>query len=323
MRVAVLVLEGVFDSGLSVVLDTLATANELAAAAGRRAGRYEIEICGVTRRVSTSQGLRVPVTRARRASRPDLVIVPAIGCKTRDTILAALDRKDVADAGELLRAWSRAGARVAGACTATFVLAASGLLDGGLATTTWWLSPVFRERFPRVSLDESRMIVPWSRVVTAGAALAHVDLALWFVRQRSPSLADMVARYLAFDARPSQAAYVMPDHLAHADPLVDRFEHWARRHLTDFTLGDAARHVGTSERTLERKIHDVLGRSPLSYVQELRVELAVHRLRTTKDTIDQIASDVGYSDGVTLRLLLRKKTGRGIRQLRSAPSGQA
>jgi transcriptional regulator GlxA family with amidase domain len=108
----------------------------------------------------------------------------------------------------------------------------------------------------------------------------------------------------------------MPDHLAHADPMVDRFEHWARRHLTDFTLAAAAHHVGASERTLERRIRDVLGRTPLSYVQDLRVEVAVHRLRTTKETIDEIATAVGYRDAVTLRTLLRKKTGRGIRDLR-------
>jgi transcriptional regulator GlxA family with amidase domain len=198
------------------------------------------------------------------------------------------------------------------------VLALAGILDGGEATTTWWLSPLFRERFPGVALDESRMIVQHKRVTTAGAALAHVALALWWVRQKSPALAHATARYLVFDARPSQAAYVMPDHLAHSDSVVQRFEHWARKHLTDFTLEGAARHVGTSERTLERRIRAVLGRTPLAYVQDLRVELAIHRLRTTDDSIDQIAAAVGYSDGVTLRTLLRRKTGRGVRELRAS-----
>jgi transcriptional regulator GlxA family with amidase domain len=316
MRISVLVLQDVFDSGLSVVLDTLATANDLSAEAGRPKP-FEVSVCGLRRRVTTQHGLSVPVMPQRAAARADVVVVPALGCKTRETILAALERPDVREAAGLLRGWERGGARVIGACTATFVLASSGILDGGQATTTWWLSPVFRERFPQITLDESRMIVPSGRVVTAGAALAHADLALWLIRQRSPSLADLVARYLAFDARPSQAAYVLPDHLAHADPLVDRFERWARRHLSDFTLDDAARHVGASSRTLERRIRDVLGRTPLSFVQDLRVELAIHRLRTTKESIDEIASAVGYRDGVTLRTLIRKKTGRGVRELRS------
>jgi transcriptional regulator GlxA family with amidase domain len=316
MRVSVLVLDGVFDSGLAVILDTFETANELAGAS-RRSSRYDVALCGLRRSVTTHQGLRVDLSRASEA-RPELVVVPAIGAKTVETISAALGRPDVHDAGQLVRSWAGAGARVAGACTATFVLAASGALDGGRATTTWWLAPLFRERFPGVMLDDSRMIVESSRIVTAGAALAHVDLALWLVRQRSPSLADATARYLVFDARPSQATYVMSDHLAHADPLVERFEQWARRHLTDFDLDEAARRVGTSARTLERRMRAVLGKTPLSYVQDLRVEMAVHRLRTTKESIDEIATAVGYGDGVTLRTLLRKKTGCGIRELRAA-----
>jgi transcriptional regulator GlxA family with amidase domain len=311
MRITVLVLDGVFDSGLSVVLDTFEVANALG---GKE--RYQVSVCGLRRNVATHHGLRVPVTAVGDAPRPDVVIVPALGAKTVETISEALDRSDVAESGDLLRGWARAGARITGACTATFVLASSGLLDGGTATTTWWLSPLFRERFPAIALDESRMIVESKNVVTAGAALAHVDLALWLVRRRSPTLAQVTARYLVFDARPSQAYYSMPDHLAHADPLVERFEAWARRHLADFALADAARAIGTSERTLERRIRAVLGRTPLAYVQDLRVEHAVHRLRTTKDSIDEIAAAVGYSDGATLRVLLRKKTGRGLRELR-------
>lgn len=315
MRVSVLVLDGVFDSGLSVVLDTLETANELGDAA-KKSTRYEVTLCGLRKTAKTHQGLRVDLEAAEK-TKPDLVIVPALGHKTVETISTALDRSDVRDANDVIRTWRDSGARIAGACTATFVLASSGVLDGGRATTTWWLAPLFRERFPNVTLDDAEMIVESSKVVTAGAALAHVDLALWLVRRRSPSLADATARYLVFDARPSQAAYVMPDHLAHSDPMVERFEQWARRHLADFDLEEAARRVGASTRTLERRMRAVLGKSPLSYVQDLRVEMAVHRLRTSSDSIEEIAAAVGYGDGVTLRTLLRKKTGRGIRELRA------
>jgi transcriptional regulator GlxA family with amidase domain len=61
-----------------------------------------------------------------------------------------------------------------------------------------------------------------------------------------------------------------------------------------------------------------VGRSPLSFVQDLRVEQALHRLHTSKDSIDEIAAAVGYRDGATLRMLLRKKTGRGLRELRAS-----
>jgi transcriptional regulator GlxA family with amidase domain len=316
MRVCILVLDGVFDSGLSVLLDTLETANALSPA--RPAHRYEVALCGLRREVRTHQGLRVALEAPSTRRGPDVVIVPALGEKTIETITTALERPDVQDAGELLRGWSASGTRIAGACTATFVLAQAGILDGGAATTTWWLSPLFRARFPAVALDETRMIVESERAVTAGAALAHVDLALWLVRRSSPALARVTARHLVFDARPSQAAFAMPDHLAHADPVVERFEQWARRHLVSFSLDQAARAVGASARTLERRVQASLGRSPLSFVQDLRVEQAVYRLQTSKESIDEIAAAVGYRDGATLRMLLRKKTGRGLRELRAA-----
>jgi transcriptional regulator GlxA family with amidase domain len=317
MRIQVLVLDGVFDIGLAAVLDTLATANDLAADGAKSAPRFLVERVGMRRSVRTQQGLSVPVAPAGRGRAPDLVIVPALGCKTPDTLAAALARRDVADAVAWLEVQARAGARVTAACTATFVLAQSGLLDGRSATTTWWLAPMFRERFPRVELDESRMIVESGRFATAGAALAHLDLALWLVRRRSPALAALTARYLILDSRSSQANYAIPDHLAHADPIVERFEKWARRHLVDrFALEEAARAVGTSERTLARRLHRVLGKTPLEYVQDLRVERAVHLLQTSEESVDDIAAAVGYGDGVTLRALLRRKTGRGVRELR-------
>lgn len=314
MRIAILVLDGVFDTGLSVVLDTLETANALAE---RGRTPFDVRVVGLRRAVRTHHGHRVDLAPVSDAPAPDVVVVPALGAKTIDAISASLERPDVLETRDLFAAWSRGRTRVAGACTATFVLASAGILDGGSATTTWWLAPVFRERFPRVSLDESRMIVESDRVITAGAALAHVDLALWLVRQSSPTLARATARHLVFDARPSQGAYTMPDHLAHSDPTVEKFEKWARRHLADFDLASAARAAGVSERTLERKVRAVLRRSPLGYVRDLRVEQALHELSTTRGTVDEIAERVGYKDAVTLRTLLKKKTGRGVKELRA------
>jgi transcriptional regulator GlxA family with amidase domain len=319
MRILVLALDDVFDTGLAALLDVFDTANELAAQSGKPGLRFSVQLVGLRRDVRTHQGLRVPVVAAATAGRPDVVLVPALGCKTPATLTAALARPDVRDAGVALQKWAAAGAVIGAACTGTFVLASTGLLDGRSATTTWWLAPLFRERYAQVTLDDSRMVVPAGRLITAGAALAHLDLSLWMVRRRSPALAGMTARYLVVEPRASQATYAIPDHLAHADPIVERFEAWARRNLGErFSLEAAARAVGTSERTLARRLAGVLGKTPLSYVQDLRVERAVHLLQTSDAGIDSIAAAVGYGDGVTLRTLLRRKTGRGIRELRRA-----
>jgi transcriptional regulator GlxA family with amidase domain len=318
MLIYVLALHELFDTGLSTLLDTFGTANDLAKSAGTSSTRFDVTVVGVRPRVRTSHGLLVPVRLATRLTCPDVVLVPALGAKMPDTLRVSLERRDVKDAQVLLRRWSGSGTLVGAACTGTFVLAGTSLLDGQNATTSWWLAPFFRELYPHVVLDDSRMLVSSSRFVTAGAALAHLDLALWLVRRKSPALAALTARYLVVEPRPSQAAFAIPDHLAHSDPLVERFERWARRQLADgFSLSEAARAVVTSERTLARRLQSVLGKSPLAYVQDLRVERAVHLLQTSSASIDQIATQVGYADGVTLRTLIRRKIGRGVRELRA------
>lgn len=322
MRIHVLALDGVFDTGLSTVLDAFGTANELATMQKRDSLHFEVTLVGVRRRVHTSQGLSVPVQRADAAQRPDWVVIPAIGYKMPEPLRRALERPDVADTGKLLRAWSAAGVNCAAACIGTFVLAESGLLDGRVATTTWWLAPMFRQRYPRVQLDDGHMLVSSASMLTAGAALAHIDMALWLIRQASPELAATTANYLVVDSRPSQSAYSIADHLAHADPMVERFERWARGRLAKgFSLDEAASSLATSKRTLQRRIDEVLGKTPLSYFQDLRVEHAVHLLKTTRLDIERIAGRVGYADGVTLRALLRRRLGRGVREIRGAGSG--
>ncbi len=318
MRLHLLVLDGVFDLGLAALADTFATANELAATLPDAPAPIELAFVGVRPRVRTAQGLTVPVAPADTLPPPDLVLVPALGAKMPDTLAARLAQRDVADAVPLLQRWARGATGVGAACTGTFLLAESGLLDGQRATTSWWLAPMFRQRYPRVALDESRMLVNSAGFTTAGAAMAHLDLALGVLRQRSPALAALAARYLLVEARGSQAEFVIPDHLAHADPLVERFEGWARQRLArGFSLQDAARAVGASERTLARRLHAVLGKTPLSYFQDLRVERALHLLRTGSESVDQIAAQIGYADGVTLRSLLRRRLGKGVRELRA------
>src|SRR5262249_21768237 len=173
MRLDILALDGVFDLGLSAVLDTLQTANELIEMSGLAVSPFKVKIVGLRRTVRTSQGFSVPVEAAGRRA-PDCVVVPAIGFKMPGPLESALARSDVRDAAAALRQWARRGATMTAACIGTFVMAESGLLNGHHATTTWWLAPLFRKRYPAVQLDESNMIVKSGKFVTAGGAPPHL-----------------------------------------------------------------------------------------------------------------------------------------------------
>jgi transcriptional regulator GlxA family with amidase domain len=319
MRILVFSLDGVFDTGMAVVLDTLRMANGLSAAARPGEPRpFEVELVGLRTRVQTSLGMNIAAKKAATAPAPDWVVLPAISAATPDMLVERLARPAVREAGVQLRRWHKEGVRIAAACVGSFLLAESGLLDGHDATTTWWLSPLFRSRYPAIRLDEDRMIVPSGPFVTAGAVMGHLDLVLWLIRQASPELATLVARYMLVDGRVSQAPYIIPDHLAHSDPLIERFERWTRANLArGFSLQDAASELATSPRTLQRRAEAVLGKSPLAYFQDRRVERARHLIETSSMDLEAIAAEVGYSDGTTLRTLLRRRLGRGVREMRS------
>lgn len=317
MRLAVLALDGVFDTGLTALLDTFATANELASAQDAGQPLFNIQVVGIRTEVKTALGLTMAVDPVTALRKPDWLIVPALNAKQPAQLLAALKRDDVLAAMAQLRIWRSEGIGIAGACIGTFLLAEAGLLDGMEATTTWSLSPLFRQRYPNVRLDETRMIVAAERTVTAGAAMGHLDLALWLLRQASPEMAALVARLMLIDKRPSQAQYIIPDFLAHADPLIERFERWAREHLAKgFSLQDAAKALSVTPRTLQRRTEAVLGKSPLAFFQDMRVERAQHLVSIGQD-VDKIAAEVGYAEPATLRNLLRRRTGRTVKELRA------
>src|SRR5258708_18215478 len=123
MRIYVLALDGVFDTGLATVLDAFETANELAEMSGLASPRFDVAIVGMRKAVKTSQGLTVPVAAAPLRIVPDCVVVPAIGFKMPGPLLAALARPDVSDAAETLRSWAERGAGTAAARGGTFVRA--------------------------------------------------------------------------------------------------------------------------------------------------------------------------------------------------------
>src|SRR6202012_5650846 len=119
----------------------------------------------------SGHGLKIPVQAITADLKPDWVLVPALSGAMPPQVVAALDRPDVRSAQARLRTWRAEGAKIAASCVGSFLVAESGLLDHREATTTWWLSPLFRQRYPTIKLDESRMLVPTDIGVTAGAAM--------------------------------------------------------------------------------------------------------------------------------------------------------
>ena len=317
MQVALVVYDGVFDSGLAAILDVLGNANALGGQIHETAPTWQVTMVGPSPQVRTGAGLVVAPEPLEHAQNTELLVVPALGESRPSALLEHVGGETSLAVRNLITKTRENGTTIASACAGTFLLAEAGILDGVRATTTWWLSPAFRDRYPRVPLDHSQMVVTCDGITTAGAAFGHIDLALAIVRAKSPALADLVARYLVVDERPSQSAYTIPSALAQSDPTVAAFEYWTREHLAEpVSMADAAKAIGVSERTLQRSIQRTMGTSPIRFVQDLRIERACHLLRTTDLSLETISRKVGYENAHTLRTLLRERTGKTTSALR-------
>ena len=302
IHVVVALLPEMDATSVSVTVQALETANRVATAVLGRSHPFRVTL-GSVRGAAVRCGpgpFRLPTVRLARL-RPDIVVVPGTGAATEAALRAVLASRDAAE----LCAWLRRHARrtVAASCTGVFLMAGAGLLDGVAATTTWWLSGELAALHPRVRVERDAMVVEEDRRITAGASLAQLDLMLRLIaREASPALAGLVARYLVVDERPSQARYIVPSHLARSSTEVTAAEHWVREHLgKPFGIPELARGVGTSPRTLARRIAEATGSGPLAFVRRIRVDVARHLLATTQLSVDAIAARVGYDDPASLR----------------------
>ena len=321
MRVGLLVVDEMVDSGYAVVRDVLDAANVLAPRLQLPEPLVHVRSYGLSDTVTTSHGMTLRPTPWQQVhdDRPDVLVTPSMGLLTPPAVVDAVrDHAVLADVLSL----HEAGVSLAGACSGTFFLAEAGVLDGRNSTTSWWLGPAFRARYPRVDLDERQALAVDGDITTAGAAFAHIDLAMSLVHRISPALSDLVGSYLAVGDRPRQGEMIVPSVLAAADPVLSAFDRYVRDNLArPFQVGDAAQALGISERTLQRATSGALGIPPIRYVQQVRIDHAVHLLRTTDRSLDRIAETVGYRDAATLRNLIRRRRGATVGELRRRTRG--
>jgi transcriptional regulator GlxA family with amidase domain len=315
-----LVFDGVADGPLGVALDIVASAERIVRRGlvpdlpyrMRDWRQRVVSIHGGP--VQTSAGRAFAVDGAfdlRQVRAGDVIALPGLGAPTERLVGNLLEREDILRGAALLARAHAKGALVAASCSATFVLAQSGVLDDQQATTTWWLQAAFAKRFPQVALSIEKMVVASPGVLTAGSAFAHADLMLALLAHtQGPAVAHLVARYLVLDHRESQSRYMVLDHLRTQQPDLLRLESFLRARLKrQVTVQEMARAIGTSPRTLARMVKESLGTTPQRWMQRLRIAHARHLLESTRESVEHIATRVGYADAAAFRKIFRRELG--------------
>jgi transcriptional regulator GlxA family with amidase domain len=212
-----------------------------------------------------------------------------------------------------LRRQHERGVLLASYCTGSFILAEAGLLDGGVATTHWAKAKVFAKRYPEVDLRVSEILTEQNNILCSAAVTTALNMALRIVEKfAGRQVAVETARMMLIDSnRAPQSSYaVMQEEPQHADALVARAQRFMEKSLKQgFNLGELARHLAVSERTLNRRFKDALGAAPLQYLQSLRVDVAKRLLQMGGLTVDVVGARVGYCDLSTFRRLFKRETG--------------
>jgi transcriptional regulator GlxA family with amidase domain len=234
-------------------------------------------------------------------------------------------RRPAIDLPEVLAALRRLAAEGSLFCamsTGAYLLAAAGLLDGGAATTHWSFLDDFAHRFPAVDLKRQHLITRAGDFYCAGSLNATADLTGHFIER---FYGNEVARRVAAQFSPEvrrpavQQGYFDGEIGAQPDELMAEAQQWLRDHGGGpVDLGDLARHLEISRRSLNRRFREAAGRTPMRFLQEVRMETASALLRNTNLPIAEIAGRVGYDSAAHFATLYRRLTGQTPSRYRAA-----
>ena len=107
------------------------------------------------------------------------------------------------------------------------------------------------------------------------------------------------------------------DILAIEHPAVATAVRYIKEHFGEpITIEDIIEFTGLSKRGLEKAFEKHLGRTPASELRRIRLDEAKRLLTETKDKIDSIALDCGYSNSSNLSCAFRRDTNMSPRAYR-------
>jgi transcriptional regulator GlxA family with amidase domain len=226
---------------------------------------------------------------------------------------------------EYVRNAPKKARRVASICTGSLVLAEAGLLDDRRVTTHWAYAPYFRERFPKVQLEEDRIFIVDGPFWTSAGCTACIDLCLAMVESDGgKDLARAVAKDLVIYHRRAggQSQYSA---LLALEPKSDRIQSaldYARRNLqAPLTVQQLAEAAHLSPRHFSRAFQKETGESPAHAIESLRIETARVMVEEGRHPIDVIAREAGFGSRDRMRRAFVRRYGQAPQQIRRESRG--
>ena len=205
-----------------------------------------------------------------------------------------------------LKEMSSQARRVGASCLGTFVLAASGALEGRRAVTHWQWCDHLAERYPSVELVRNSIFVKDGHIYTSAGITTGIDLALLFVEEDfGPRKAFAIAQWLVLFVRRtasySQVSKLLALQSGSVKPLDD-LENWIFEHLAeDISVERMADNVHMSARQFTRVFRSEKGTTPARFVERVRVEVARSLLEASGVGVKSVAAKCGFGSADSMR----------------------
>ncbi len=309
MKLAFLITENHRLLSLVAAVDLFEMSNRLLSETGKK-GFFELSFIGLKENSPLGQNMsHISYEQLNeKISSKDLIIVPAFA----DSEMQKNIGINLSFLPFLHQAYAM-GTALASLCTGSFLLGASGLLDGKAATTHVDAVDGFSQAFPSVDLQPHAVITSDQNIYTSGGATSSFHLKLFLVQKYcGRELALQIAKAFAIDLDRDNQLYFdqFRPNIAEGDELVKKIQLMINERYAEIkNLEEALEEIPSSRRNIIRRFKHATGITPIRYLQKTKIEAAKNLLETTdKDIVDVMVS-TGYNDMKNFRQLFKTFTG--------------
>ena len=224
-------------------------------------------------------------------------------------VLAPFPREQWADPDprvlDLVRRAHARGAWLLSVCSGSFVLAASGVLDGQRATTHWRYTQTMSRMYPRIDVDPDVLYVQSGRVITSAGTAAGLDACLHLLRQElGAELTNRIARRMVVAPQRDggQAQFIASPLPVDSSLSLAPVTEWMLQNLdADLSVERLAARAHMSPRTFARRFKADFGATPAAWLARQRLLHAQRLLEETELGLDRIAAECGFGSAAVLR----------------------
>lgn len=192
------------------------------------------------------------------------------------------------------------GSIVCAVGTGVCFIAETGLLDNKPATTHWYYLDTFQKRYPNIQLKRQHLITQAGNIYCAGSINTLADLSVHLIQLKlGKQVGSHVERHFSHEARQpfENMSFLHEATNRHQDEDIIQAQLWLHEHFQQpIALGDIAADLDMSLRNFSRRFKAATEKTPLHYLQELRMSHAEDLLKKSNLTIIEVAHRVGYSD---------------------------